>query len=191
MIREYAKSCEKSMLVSTIFVLLLGIVLAIEPTGSIRMLTFIIAIMFLGVGIFQIVSYLRSPKEERMTSFSFIIGIILAAVGLFLILNVDSLVKFITVLIGVTISIKSLFKIQFALNLKGISDKWKYNLVFGLVGLSLGILMLLNPFSSAILFLRIMGIVFIVGSIAELIEIIAVLRNLNEDIKTIIDEDKH
>lgn len=179
MLREYAKRCEKSMLLSAIFVLILGILLALEPTKSIKFMTIIIAILFMGIGGFQLFSYIKSSKEEKMTSLSLILGVILFAAGLFLFLNTESLVSFITIIIGITICIKSLFKIQFAMNIRSLSNKWKYNLLIGLIGMTLGILLLLNPFASAALFLRIVGIILIIGSIAEIIEINLVLKSLN------------
>lgn len=180
MILDYAKKCEKSMLVTSIVTLVLGIVLTIEPTGSIKMLTAIIAIMCMLMGGFQLIDYIRKPREEKMTSLSLILAIILLSVGLFLFINNEALVKFITIIIGITICVKSLFKLQFALNLKGISDKWKYNLIAAIIGMSLGIIIFINPFESASLFLRIIGIALVIGSILELIETGMVMNSLND-----------
>lgn len=191
MIIEYAKRCEKSMMVSTIVMLILGIILAIEPTASIRMITTIIAIVFMLIGGFQLVDYIRKPRQDKMMSLSLILGVILLAVGLFLFINTDSLVKFITVLIGITIAIKALFKIQFAMNIRDISDKWKYNLVIGLIEMTLGVILLLNPFNSAVIFLRIVGILLIVGSIVELVETGLVLKTLDSVTENkILEKDK-
>ena len=175
---------------TTIITLILGIVLTIEPTGSIRMITAILAIAFMLIGGFQIVDYIRKSREEKMTSLSLILGVILLAGGLFLFINTDSLVKFITILIGVTICIKSLFKLQFAINLRDISNKWKYNLISGLIGMTMGVILLLNPFNSAVIFLRIIGILLIIGSIAELIETAMVLKTLEEVKEPIFYEKK-
>ena len=76
--------------------------------------------------------------------------------------------------------IKSLFKIQFALNLKNISDKWTYNLIVGIVSMIMGLILLFNPFESAALFLRIIGIILVIGSIAELIETGVVMHSLSD-----------
>lgn len=180
MILDYAKKCEKSMLVTSIVTLVLGIVLVIEPTGSIKMLTAIIAIMCMLMGGFQLIDYIRKPREEKMTSLSLILAIILLSVGLFLFINNEALVKFITVIIGITICVKSLFKLQFALNLKGISDKWKNNLIAAIIGMSLGIIIFINPFESASLFLRIIGIALVIGSVLELVETGMVMNSLND-----------
>lgn len=189
MILDYAKRCEKSMLISTIITLVLGIVLIFEPSGSIKVITAIIAILFMLIGAFQLFDYIRQSREEKMMSLSLILGIILFGIGIFLFINLDSLVKFVTTLIGVTICIKSLFKLQFALNIRDISDKWFYNLIVGIVGMILGIVLLVNPFDSAVLFLRIVGVLLVLGSIVELVETSIVLHSL-DDAKEIPFEEK-
>ena len=118
-----------ALILIIVITLILGIVLIIEPTGSIKMLTSIIAIMCMLMGGFQVIDYLRKPREEKMMSLSLILGVILLSIGLFLFINADALIKFITVIIGCSLCLKSLFKLQFAFNLNGISGKWKYNLI--------------------------------------------------------------
>lgn len=189
MVLEYAKRCEKNMLFSSVVTLVLGIVLAFEPGGSIKVITGLIAIIFLLIGVLQLVEYLRQSKVEKMMSLSLILGIILVSIGVFLFLNLESLVSFITTIIGIFLLVKSLFKLQYAINLKGISEKWFYNLIVGLAGVGLGIILLVNPFKSAEVFLRIVGVLLAIGSIAELIETSMVLQTI-EDAKEIPFEEK-
>ena len=180
MILEFAKRCEKNMLFSTVLTLILGIVLAYSPEGSIKVITGIIAALFLLIGILQLVDYVKQSKVEKMMSLSLILGILLSVVGIFLFINLESLANFITTLIGIAILIKSLFKLQFAFNIRDISDKWFYNWIVGIVGIVLGIVLLVNPFDSAKMFLRIVGIIFIIGSIVELVEICMVIKTIDE-----------
>ena len=180
MILEFAKRCEKNMLFSIVLTLILGIVLAYSPEGSIKVITGIIAALFLLIGILQLVDYVKQSKVEKMMSLSLILGILLSVVGIFLFINLESLANFITTLIGIAILIKSLFKLQFAFNIRDISDKWFYNLIVGIVGIVLGIVLLVNPFDSAKMFLRIVGIIFIIGSIVELVEICMVIKTIDE-----------
>ncbi len=180
MILDYIKRCEKSMLISTAFTFVLGMVLTFAPGKSIRVITGVIATFFVLIGVLQLIEYLRQSRLEKVTSLSLVLGILLCGIGTFLFINLESLVSFITTLIGITIIIKAIFKLQFALNVRALSDKWIYNLVIGLACLILGILLLVNPFKSAELFLRIIGILLAIGSILELIETFMVLHSLNE-----------
>lgn len=181
MISDYAKKCEKSMMMSSIVILILGLILAIEPSGSIKMLSAIIALLFIGIGCFQLICYIRLTRMEKMMSLSLILGIVLVIIGICLLVNIESLAKFITLLIGLTIGVKSLFKLQFALNIRDLSDKWCYNLFIGLFGIALAILVVVNPFASATLFMRIIGIVLVLSSVIELIETNVVLKTIKEE----------
>lgn len=180
MIRDFAKRCEKSMLASTIITLVLGIVLLIEPSGSIQVLTAIVAILAMLIGGFQIIDYIRQKREEKMLSLSLVLGTILLTVGIYLMCNLKSLVIFFTNIIGIAICIKALFKIQYAINIRDLSDKWLYNLVVGGFSMALGIVLILNPFKSAELFLRIIGGILVVASIAELIETAIIIKSLDD-----------
>ncbi len=190
MIIDYAKKCEKTMMISSILTFLLGLILLIEPVGSIRMMTCVIGIISLLIGVFQLIDYIRQSKEEKMMSLSLFLSVFFLSGGLFLVLNLDSLVKFITVIIGVTILIKAIFKIQFALNLRDLSDKWRYNLILGLISATIGILLLVNPFKSAVLFLRIIGGILAFSSLIELIENLTVMHSLEEVTELPFEEKK-
>lgn len=174
------KNYEKSMIISTLCTLILGLLLALKPETSIKIITISIAVILIIIGSFMLGVYFKTEKQMRMVSVSLVISIVLFAISLFLILNTESLANFITIILGMFISIKALFKIQFAINLKNLSEKWKYNLIVGLLSLTLGVLILLNPFKSATLFFRIIGIILTMGSLIELIETILVLKNLKE-----------
>lgn len=177
---NHIKKCEQSMMAGTLITLILGIILAINPVGSIKLITAIIAFLFTAIAIFQIFEYIIMSKQEKYMSFSLVLGIVCLVIGLYLFFNTGSLVKFITIIIGACVCIKSLFKIQFALNLKNISDKWTYNLIVGIVSMIMGLILLFNPFESAALFLRIIGIILVIGSIAELIETGVVMHSLSD-----------
>lgn len=180
MILDFAKRCEKNMLFSAIVTLVLGIVLAYSPEGSIKIITGIIAILFLLIGVLQLVDYVKQNKTERMMSLSLVLGVILSGIGIFLLVNLESLASFVTTLIGIAILIKSLFKLQYSFNIKDISDKWFYNLIVGLVELVISLVILANPFHSAALFLRIIGVILVIGSIAELVETLMVIKTIDE-----------
>lgn len=179
MLYNSAKRYRKTCLISSIATLILGVVLMMEPASSLKIITLIIGLMTLITGCFWIYDYIKAPQEEKMISKSLLLGLVSACVGIYLIINTESLVNFITVIIGLTITIKSIVKLQFTVNIRNFSTTWKYNLVFALLGITLGILLLANPFKGAEVFFRIIGVVMIVGSVMELIECAFIMKNLN------------
>lgn len=179
MLYNSAKRYRKTCLISSIATLILGVVLMMEPASSLKIITLIIGLMTLITGCFWIYDYIKAPQEEKMISKSLLLGLVSTCVGIYLIINTESLVNFITVIIGLTITIKSIVKLQVAVNIRNFSTTWKYNLVFALLGITLGILLLANPFKGAEVFFRIIGVVMIVGSVMELIECAFIMKNLN------------
>lgn len=179
MLYNSAKRYRKTCLISSIATLILGVVLMMEPASSLKIITLIIGLMTLITGCFWIYDYIKASQEEKMISKSLLLGLVSACVGIYLIINTESLVNFITVIIGLTITIKSIVKLQFAVNIRNFSATWKYNLVFSLLGITLGILLLANPFKGAEIFFRIIGVVMIIGSVMELIECAFIMKNLN------------
>ena len=164
------KKIEKSMIFSTIVTLVLGLLLTIFPDMSLKILAYVIGISLMVMGGAFIIDYVKGTRLEKITSISFVLGVIFIGVGLFFIVAHAKLLNFIMVIIGIIFLIKGLCKVQLALNVRGVLDAWKYNLIVGAVTLSIGLILVLNPGKSVETFLRVVGIFIIVGSFADLAE---------------------
>ena len=174
------KKIEKSMIFSTIVTLVLGLLLTIFPEESLRILAYIIGIALIVMGGAFIIDYVRGSRLDKITSISFVLGTIFVALGIFFIIAHLKLASFIMVIIGIIFLIKGLCKIQLAFNVRGVLDSWKYNLIVGLLTLTIGLVLIINPTESVDTFLRIVGIFIIVGSFADLAESIWILRDLDK-----------
>ena len=174
------KKIEKSMIFSTIVTLVLGLLLTIFPDMSLKILAYVIGISLMVMGGAFIIDYVKGTRLEKITSISFVLGVIFIGVGLFFIVAHAKLLNFIMVIIGIIFLIKGLCKVQLALNVRGVLDAWKYNLIVGALTLSIGLILVLNPGKSVETFLRVVGIFIIVGSFADLSESIWILRDLDK-----------
>lgn len=189
MIIDLMKKSEIKMIFGSLLTLVLGIVLAVAPEASLQLLTSVIGIVLMIVGIFSIINYCRLKKEERMLSGSLVIGFLISMIGLFLFINNKSLVSFVTIIIGLALAIKGLYKIQFAINLKSVSEDWKYNLLIGILILTVSVLLIINPFKGVSVFMTIVGIMLIIGSVIEIIESIKIVKTL-DNVKELPYEEK-
>lgn len=174
------KKCEKSMLITNLVTLILGIVLAIEADKALKIITAVIGILFIIAGIFTIIGYVKKPKEMKIRNVSLVAGILMCSGGLYISLNTTSLVSVVTIILGISLFVKSLFKIQFAMNSKEMNPKWKYNLIMGLITMFLGLLLFLNPFGSAAAFLRICGIALGLMSVFDMVTTFMNIRVLKD-----------
>ena len=174
------KKIEISMIFSTIVALVLGLLLTIFPDMSLKILAYIIGVSLMFMGGAFIIDYVRGTRLQKITSLSFVLGVIFIGVGLFFVVSYAKLLNFIMVIVGIIFLIKGLCKIQLAMNVRGVLDSWKYNLIVGCITITIGLVLVLNPSNSLESFLRIIGIFIIVGSFADLAESIWILRDLDK-----------
>ena len=190
---ETIKKSMKGMILYTIIMLVVGIIFAVNPGTSINVMTGFIAIVAMLLGGYFIFDYIRTPGENKLLSFSLAFGIVLVGIGLFIFLKRDALINFITVLIGISLIVKAIYKFQIALNIRKISKGWKYNLLVALLTLTMGLVLVLYPDGSAHVFLRIVGIIIALGAIGELVEtayVMGTIKEVNSDAKEISYKEK-
>ena len=185
-----AKKSEKSIIASSILTLVVGIMLAIYPGDTLSIITKVIGAFLMVFGVVQVINYFKNVKEDRIGSASFALGIILFAVGLYLFINDKSLTDIVTTMIGILICIKSVYKIQLAISIKDYSTSWKYNLVSGLIVLSIGLIVIFYPVKTAETILRVVGIALIASSLYEIIESIVVIKKIDTTVKDLPFKEK-
>ena len=185
-----AKKSEKSIIASSILTLVVGIMLAIYPGDTLSIITKVIGAFLMVFGVVQVINYFKNVKEDRIGSASFALGIILFAIGLYLFINDKSLTDIVITMIGILICIKSVYKIQLAISIKDVSPNWKYNLVSGLIVLSIGLIVIFYPVKTAETILRVVGFALIVTSLYEIIESIVVIKKIDTTVKDLPFKEK-
>ena len=185
-----AKKSEKSIIASSILTLVVGIMLAIYPGDTLSVITKVIGAFVMVFGVVQIINYFKDVKEDRIGSKSFAFGVILFAIGLYLFINDKSLTDIVLTIIGILICIKSIYKIQLAISIKDYSASWKYNLVSGLIVLSIGLIVIFYPVKTAETILRVVGIALIASSLYEIIESIVVIKKIDTTVKDLPFKEK-
>ena len=185
-----AKKGEKSIIASAILTLVVGLMLAIYPGDTLSIITKVIGGCLIAYGVLQVINYFKDAKENRIGSTSFALGIILFAIGLYLIVNDSALTNVITTIIGLLICVKSVYKIQLAISLKDYSKTWKYNLVSGIIILSIGLILVFYPNATAQTILRVIGIALIVSSVYEIIESLILIKKIDTTVKDLPFKEK-
>lgn len=80
----------------------------------------------------------------------------------------------------------SLFKIRISLALKDYEDTpWVLSLLLSIVSLICGVLFIINPLTSASVITSAVGIVIIVYSISNIIDMIILKKNINDIVKAL------
>lgn len=162
--------------------ILVSILLIMNPVGVLNVVTIVFGIGVLVEGLFHIVSYFGTEKELRVFSGDLFEGIIATIAGVFILCNKAILISMLPLVIGIWMIIRSIMKLQLAFNLKSAeSSNWGWVLVSAIISILLGILIMMNPFGTALTVTVLAGIILLISAIVDLAENLTVLKTLKKN----------
>lgn len=158
------------------FVMLaIGVFCLLRPEDIMIILCRLIGFALLIFGLILIISAMigMSSDGERGSSFptsSLIIGLIVAAVGAFIVFKPDAIVSFISVLIAVFLFFYGINDLtQMQMMYKYQDHAWWIALIGGAIAIALGLLIIMNPFGTGTLIVRIAGVSLIYAGVSSFI----------------------
>jgi len=166
---ERIKTIRKHMLLASILLLLLGVCFIVWPDEAARMLARASAIVILAVGVFEIILFALGKKKGIVDVPAIISGVLLCALGIYLLIKPDTMLNFFNIIFGIVIIIIGLDHIfQSIFIIRHIRKLWWITLIVGLVALGLGVLTLLNPFSAIRTAMIVVGITMVIEALGGL-----------------------
>lgn len=180
----------KSSILTSILLVVLGILLVFESELTIKTISYVIGAVLVGAGAFAFVRYLNNNKKGFETSeLDILYGIVTIVLGIFVISKPHAIASIIPIVLGIAIIISSAVKIQYAFDLKNSeNDLWKTTMVIAVVGTICGIVLLFNPFEGAVMIMRIVGIFILIYAILDLISTYIIKKNTDAFKNTIEEE---
>lgn len=165
-VKEFRKSY---ILVSALYVVL-GIVLLIWPSTSVRMICYGLGIAMLVLGITYGVIYFTKDNLNSFLQMDLVIGIICLAFGIFILLNPAFLASVLPFAMGIIFLLGAVVKLQSAFNMKRLNfSKWYLVLICALLIVALGIVLLCNPFENERFMILYIGSCLILDGMTNLI----------------------
>ncbi len=147
-----------------------GLILFIWPgqtTGFV--LNFIGGLMIL-LGAFRIIRYCVRPREAAIRTMDLGLGITLAMLGILLYAMKGFLLSIVPTLIGILLLVSGFIKLQAALDFKSMNVyRWQFQLAYAIISLFMGLIILINPFTTALLLMRIIGAAILIEGVEDLL----------------------
>ena len=191
--QETIKNLEKKNIMLSILLIILGALLVWKPIGFIKTIVIVIGAILFVMAIVDFISYFNSDQSINNTSL--FKGIIELIAAVLLIFRNDVLIDLFPIIIGVVLIFNNIFKLQLSLNIKKIdANKWTYGFVSGLIGILVGVVIILNPFETLELVIRIAGIIILISEIASLIYtgiIFKTVKNVVDAVNVEVTDSKH
>lgn len=164
-----------SSLITSIIFAILGVVLIINPQETVRVVSYVLGIIFILVGIYKIISYFMAKGKYDFFNYDLAFGIIAVIIGLSTIVYMKQIGTVLRVIMGIWIIYSAIIRINLSAKLRMVdSGMWAYCLILALIMLVAGIYILFTP--STILVT--IGIIVLIYSILDIMESIIFLANI-------------
>ena len=186
------KKAYRVSIVSSILLLLFGILLVMDAESFIKSVTALLGIILIVIGVFPIIDYFRYKKSGLLSGIGLISGVFSLVCGLMFLLNDSMLMVLIPLFIGVWMIINGINKAQISFELKDSEESsWIITFVYSIVIIVLGAYFIINPMSGAKIVTNTLGIIICIYAVFDIIDCILIkikYKNTIKEIDKVIDE---
>lgn len=155
---EYIKILKERFSISSVATLAVGLLLVIFPDFTGKAICYLIAAVLIGKGLTSIISRYRNKSLPQPVVFELMGGITTCFMGLFVAARSEMLISIIPFIVGLFLLISSVSSLQKAFEMKRMNyAKWNHGLFFTLIKLALALIIVMNPFGTAMALTRFIG----------------------------------
>jgi len=171
-------------MVLDIIICLLGIYSASNPTGSTTVISVAFGILLVVIGIYNIIKYIFNMNNGPFFVVDITYGILSIIAGIFIITNPLSLASILTIGLGIWLVASAAFKGALVIQLRKFKEEtWVFSLVVSILTLIIGIVIIINPFSTALVLTTFVGILMCVYSAIDFVQQILFRHRVKEFIE--------
>lgn len=168
------KSFYKQEMVKSILLIVVGLLLLFKPGMATKTIAYVIAAVFIINGIVHILGYVKGMSggvTDGLNTYSGMGGLVFGILSIvFAVLIGWVFVSFIPIMLGIVILINGIIKLQQVAELVRMNEGgWLFIAILAAVNIIIGIVAILNPFDTANLLVRVIGIGLLYGGITDLI----------------------
>jgi len=177
-----AVSAWQTTLVVGIVTLILGLIVAFHPSGSLNVIAVLLGLLMIISGIFHLIRIFNSTESHRV--WLGISGLLLVVLGVLLIRHLHITVAFIGLIIGIAWIVQGLSALVVGFS-GGSGEGRGWWIFFGIVSLIGGIVITAIPVKSVTALAVLVGIWFIIQGIFEIFDAF-LLRRVSKEQVTIV-----
>ncbi len=184
------KEMKWNMILSAALYMVLGLILLIFPATTARTICYLIAGIAIVTGLVNLVVYFARNITRNYYRNDFVTGLMLMVLGIFVIYKVDLVIALVPFIIGLCIIVSGLFKLQGALDVQRMGGNAVLILGLAVVNVVIGILMVINPFDSAMLLYRLLGAGLLFSGLTDLASTLYLSSKMHSYMKKLSEADE-
>ena len=165
-----AKKLKWNLILMSLLYLALGIFLLMVPGTALNVVCYALGGVVLACAAVQLVRYFVVERGVFQSQLTLISGLVCLALGAFLIIRSDIVVRVLPIVFGLFIIFDSLGRVQNALELRRCAySSWKVFLLLAVLSVILGIVMVVDPFGTMETLVMAIGIILIIEGAINLL----------------------
>ena len=157
-----------NFVLTAILTLILGILLITSPGTAMRTVFLLVGWTLVISGAASLLTAIFS-KGQPVGQGDLVLGLIQLATGLVVLMRPGFLMSLAGIVVGFVLLIHGIHDIQHARESKALGYEWKLSMGVGVAAVVMGVIVMINPFSTIETLLRIAGIFLLVDGIADLL----------------------
>ena len=168
------KTLKSNLILQSIALVITGAVLLLVPDVTMMTLVYVLAFLLTIVGAWALISYFKDHMNtenvdpDATGTLVFGIALLILPIVMFILPNV--FVTFISMLAGILLFLSGILNIVRSVKLRKTSDRsWAASLVISIIITAAGVLLVFDPFESATMFVRILGVCLVANGLGDLL----------------------
>ena len=157
-----------NFVLTAILTLILGILLITSPGTAMRTVFLLVGWTLVISGAASLLTALLS-KGQPVGQGDLVLGLVQVATGLVVLMRPGFLMSLAGIVVGFVLLIHGIHDIQHARESKALGYDWKLSMGVGIAAVVMGVIVMVNPFSTMETLLRIAGIFLLVDGVADLL----------------------
>lgn len=157
-----------NFVLTAILTLILGILLITSPGTAMRTVFLLVGWTLVISGAASLLTALLS-KGQPVGQGDLVLGLVQVATGLVVLMRPGFLMSLAGIVVGFVLLIHGIHDIQHARESKALGYEWKLSMGVGVAAVVMGVIVMVNPFSTLETLLRIAGIFLLVDGVADLL----------------------
>ena len=157
-----------NFVLTAILTLILGILLITSPGTAMRTVFLLVGWTLVISGAASLLTALLS-KGQPVGQGDLVLGLVQVATGLVVLMRPGFLMSLAGIVVGFVLLIHGIHDIQHARESKALGYEWKLSMGVGIAAVVMGIIVMVNPFSTLETLLRIAGIFLLADGVADLL----------------------
>jgi uncharacterized membrane protein HdeD (DUF308 family) len=164
------KNLKWNLVLLSVLYLALGAFLILQPGTALNMVCYALGALVLVCAAVQLVRYFVAERGVFQSQITLVCGIVCLALGGFLIVRSDVVIRILPIVFGLFVVFDSLGRVQSALELRRCNySSWKGILLLALLSVALGVLMIANPFGTMEALVMAIGVILLIEGVLNLL----------------------